>query len=98
MQQQTFVPGRSATDMRWLTRPGAETVKSTWCTQVPIKILKTNTMDGTQTRLSRHSDVVRTARGGEMQFGDDGSPLTVNVFGRAEGHPGGSRAPIRNRF
>jgi hypothetical protein len=44
--------------------------------------------------------VINSTVGGSTQFGNYylGEPVVFNYLGRVEGQPGGSGAPLRNRF
>ena len=48
----------------------------------------------------RISQVINSSVGGSTQFGNYylGEPVVFNYLGRVEGQPGGSGAPLRNRF
>ena len=43
---------------------------------------------------------INTTVGGNVQYGNYylGKPIQVNYLGRTEGQPGGSGAPLRNKF
>ena len=49
---------------------------------------------------NRLSGVINNTVGGSTQFGHYylGEPVRFNFLGRVEGQPGGSGAPLRNRF
>lgn len=48
----------------------------------------------------RKSQIIISNIGGRTQFGDYylGQPVVANYLGRYEGQPGGSGAPLRNKF
>ena len=48
----------------------------------------------------RISQTIISNRGGRIQFGNYylGQPVVANYLGRYEGQPGGSGAPLRNKF
>jgi hypothetical protein len=51
-------------------------------------------------RAQRISQVINNTVGGSVQFGNYylGQPVVLNYLGKTEGQPGGSGAPLRNRF
>jgi hypothetical protein len=48
----------------------------------------------------RQSQIITSSVGGRVQFGNYylGQPVVANYLGNYEGQPGGSGAPVRNRF
>jgi len=48
----------------------------------------------------RISQIINSTIGGSTHFGNYylGEPVVFNYLGRVEGQPGGSGAPLRNRF
>ena len=48
----------------------------------------------------RISQIINFSKGGKTQYGNFylGQPLNLNYLGRAEGMPGGSGMPPRNKF
>jgi hypothetical protein len=59
--------------------------------------------DSSSTRISnkrRISQIINFSKGGNTQYGNFylGQPLNLNYLGKAEGMPGGSGSPPRNKF
>ena len=59
--------------------------------------------DSASTRIGKNmriSQIINTSTGGNTQYGNFylGQPLNLNYLGRAEGMPGGSGIPPKNRF
>ena len=54
--------------------------------------------DDTQTRAERNSQLVNTALGGRIMFGNNGAPFRITYLGGIEGQIGGSPKPVRNIF
>jgi hypothetical protein len=48
----------------------------------------------------RQSQIITSSVGGRVQFGNYylGQPVVANYLGNYQGQPGGSGAPLRNRF
>jgi hypothetical protein len=76
----------------------------TQCTCYPIVYNKNIPgADSPSTRVSyntRISQIINFYKGGKTQYGNFylGQPLQLNYLGRAEGMPGGSGMPPKNRF
>jgi len=54
--------------------------------------------DDTQTQAERNSQLVNTALGGRIMFGNNGIPFRITYLGGIEGQIGGSPKPLRNIF
>ena len=54
--------------------------------------------DDTQTQAERNSQLVNSALGGRIVFGNNGLPYRITYLGGIEGQNGGSPKPLRNKF
>ena len=54
--------------------------------------------DSTRTDVARLSQILSNSLGGRTVFGNGGVPITISYLGGSDGQPGGSPAPIRNKF
>ena len=70
------------------------------CYQEEYKKFTSNAPSINISRSQRISQVINSSVGGSTQFGNYylGEPVVFNYLGRVEGQPGGSGAPLRNRF
>ena len=68
------------------------------CIQEKVDNIKSGYNNPTQTENTRISQILSNSLGGRITYGNFGTPVEINYFGRKEGHPGGSIAPLRNKF
>jgi hypothetical protein len=70
------------------------------CTYINSEIINKSFLKNNTTNAQRISQIINNSKGGSTQFGNYylGEPVVFNYLGRVEGQPGGSGAPIRNRF
>jgi len=70
------------------------------CYQEEYKKNTSNSIANNISNSQRIAQVINSSVGGSTQFGNYylGEPAVFNYLGRVEGQPGGSGAPIRNRF
>jgi hypothetical protein len=70
------------------------------CYQEEYKKFTSNSTSNNISNAQRVSHVINSTVGGSTQFGNYylGEPVVFNYLGRVEGQPGGSGAPLRNRF
>ena len=70
------------------------------CYQEEYKKNTSNSVVNNISNSQRIAQVINSSVGGSTQFGNYylGEPVVFNYLGRVEGQPGGSGAPIRNRF
>lgn len=54
--------------------------------------------DSTKTAAFRISRILTLNLGGRTAFGNNGVPIFTNYLGGIDGQPGGTLAPIRNKF
>jgi len=54
--------------------------------------------DDTQTQAERNSQLVNTALGGRIVFGNNGNPFRITYLGGIEGQIGGTPKLLRNKF
>ena len=77
-----------------------EYARGVWCGCITnqSKQFSSQAAQSNLSRAMRISEVIRSAVGGGIQYGNfDGLPV-INYLGRIEGQVGGSGAPPRNRF
>jgi hypothetical protein len=93
-----FTPGGNLRCGKLITYAGLLNLKS--CTYVNSEIIKKSFLRQNTSNSQRISQVINSSIGGSTQFGNYylGEPVVFNYLGRVEGQPGGSGAPIRNRF
>ena len=70
------------------------------CTYTNNVIINKSSLRPNISNAQRISRVINNSVGGSTQFGNYylGEPVIFNYLGRVEGQPGGSGAPLRNRF
>jgi hypothetical protein len=70
------------------------------CYQEEYKKNTSNSVVSNISNSQRIAQVINSSVGGSTQFGNYylGEPVVFNYLGRVEGQPGGSGAPLRNRF
>jgi len=68
------------------------------CIQQKVNNVKSGGNDPTQTENMRIGQILSNNLGGKITWGNFGTPVALNYLGRAEGQPGGSLKPLRNRF
>ncbi len=68
------------------------------CIQEKVDNIKGSYRDSMQSENKRISRILSSNLGGRTTYGNFGTPVFINYFGRQEGHLGGSGAPLRNRF
>jgi len=70
------------------------------CTYINSEIINKSFLKNNTSNAQRISQIINNSKGGSTQFGNYylGEPVVFNYLGRVEGQPGGSGAPIRNRF
>jgi hypothetical protein len=70
------------------------------CFTEEYKKFSSQSTSSNTSRAQRISQVVQNSVGGSVQFGNYylGQPVVFNYLGRTEGQPGGSGAPLRNRY
>jgi hypothetical protein len=97
-----FTPGKKSNARKIinylsLTRDNSKICQ---CITEEYKKNTSNTIVSNISNSQRISQVINSSIGGSTQFGNYylGEPVVFNYLGRVEGQPGGSGAPIRNRF
>jgi hypothetical protein len=93
-----FFPGSRQRFKKLYTYNIYNEVQTCTCIQDPVGYLKSGYRDSTQTENGRISQILSNNLGGRTTFGNSGNPVQINYLGRQEGHPGGSRGPLRNKF
>ena len=70
------------------------------CNYTNNEIINKSSLRPNISNAQRISGVINNTVGGSTQFGNYylGEPVIFNFLGRVEGQPGGSGAPLRNRF
>jgi hypothetical protein len=70
------------------------------CTYINSEIMNKSFLTNNISNSQRISQIINSSVGGSTQFGSYylGEPVVFNYLGRVEGQPGGSGAPLRNRF
>jgi len=70
------------------------------CYQEEYKKFTSQSPSSNISNSRRISQVINSSVGGSTHFGNYylGEPVVFNYLGRVEGQPGGSGAPLRNRF
>jgi len=97
-----FTPGNNLKCGKLITYAGVNSQNIKPCTYISSDIIK-KTANSTSNNISnaqRIAQVINSTTGGSTQFGNYylGEPTVFNYLGRVEGQPGGSGAPLRNRF
>jgi hypothetical protein len=92
-----FTPGRKSRCGKLIAFAGVPDLKP--CVYVNKEITKKNSFTNIS-NSQRIAQVINSSVGGSTQFGNYylGEPVVFNYLGRVEGQPGGSGAPLRNRF
>ena len=99
-----FAPGRNSNASRLINYTALIDAYSKKivcnCYQEQYKKFTSQAPSINTSRSQRISQVINNSVGGSTQFGNYylGEPVVFNYLGRVEGQPGGSGAPIRNRF
>jgi hypothetical protein len=99
-----FTPGRKSNSSKLIKYNALLNayLKKTGCNcyQEEYKKNTSNTTSSNISNSQRIAQVINSSVGGSTQFGNYylGEPVVFNYLGRVEGQPGGSGAPIRNRF
>jgi hypothetical protein len=98
-----FTPGRKSNSsklVKYNTLIDAYLKRGCNCYQEEYKKNTSNTTVSNISNSQRIAQVINSSVGGSTQFGNYylGEPVVFNYLGRVEGQPGGSGAPIRNRF
>jgi hypothetical protein len=70
------------------------------CYQDEYKKFTSQSSSDNISNTRRIAQTINRTIGGSTQFGNYylGAPAVINYLGRVEGQPGGSGAPLRNRF
>jgi len=102
MPYKYFTPGKNSQARKIINYLSLSRDNSKIC-QCNTEEYKKNTSNSITSNISnsqRISQVINSSVGGSTQFGNYylGEPVVFNYLGRVEGQPGGSGAPIRNRF
>ena len=104
MSNQYFTPGQKSEArkiIKYLSLAG-DNNKICQCNTEELKKFSSQSITPNISNLQRISQIVRTSVGvgGRTHFGNYylGEPSVFNYLGRVEGQPGGSGAPLRNRF
>lgn len=99
-----FAPGRNSNASRLINYNAVMDAYSKKiicnCYQEQYKKFTSNTTVNNISNSQRIAQVINSTIGGSTQFGNYylGEPVVFNYLGRVEGQPGGSGAPLRNRF
>ena len=95
-----FTPGGNLRCGKLITYPLVADSGLKPCTYVNSVIIKKSFLRQNISNSQRISQVINSSVGGSTQFGNYylGEPVVFNYLGRVEGQPGGSGAPLRNRF
>lgn len=97
-----FTPGKKSSGTRKLINYNAKTQQDVVCNCFAEESKKFTSQgsNSNTSRAQRISQVINNTVGGSVQFGNYylGQPVVVNYLGRMEGQPGGSGAPLRNRY
>jgi hypothetical protein len=99
-----FTPGKNANSSRLINYNAiidSYTKKIVCnCYQEEYKKFTSNSTTNNVSNAKRVAQVINSSVGGSTHFGSYylGKPVVFNYLGRIEGQPGGSGAPLRNRF
>ena len=99
-----FTPGRNANSSKLINYNALIDAYSKKivcnCYQEEYKKFTSNSTVNNISNSQRVAQVIKSTVGGSTQFGNYylGEPVVFNYLGRVEGQPGGSGAPLRNRF
>jgi len=99
-----FTPGKNANSSRLINYNALIDAYSKKivcnCYQEEYKKFTSNSTVNNISNSQRVAQVINSTVGGSTQFGNYylGEPVVFNYLGRVEGQPGGSGAPLRNRF
>jgi hypothetical protein len=99
-----FTPGKNANSSRLINYNAIIDAYSKKivcnCYQEEYKKFTSNSTVNNISNSQRVAQVINSTVGGSTQFGNYylGEPVVFNYLGRVEGQPGGSGAPLRNRF
>lgn len=97
-----FTPGRKSKCGKLIQYVGISNnnINSKPCTYINSEIINKSFLKNNKSSAQRISQVISSSKGGSTQFGNYylGEPTVFNYLGRVEGQPGGSGAPLRNRF
>ena len=99
-----FTPGKNANSSRLIIYNAIIDAYSKKivcnCYQEEYKKFTSNSTVNNISNSQRVAQVINSTVGGSTQFGNYylGEPVVFNYLGRVEGQPGGSGAPLRNRF
>jgi hypothetical protein len=104
MSYQSFTPGKKSEArkiIKYLSlSSNIDKNKICECYKEEQKKFSSQSITPNISNTQRISQILKTSVGGSTQFGNYylGEPTVFNYLGRIEGQPGGSGAPLRNRF
>ena len=106
MSNQYFTPGQKSEArkiIKYLSLANINNIQPIVCESYTDQFKKISSQSITQniSNAQRVSQILRrNIGGGNTHFGNYylGEPVVFNYLGRVEGQPGGSGAPLRNRF
>jgi hypothetical protein len=95
-----FTPGSNLKCGKLITYAGVSNSNIKPCSYVNGEIIKKSFLTHNISNSQRVAQVINSSVGGSTHFGNYylGEPVVFNYLGRVEGQPGGSGAPLRNRF
>jgi hypothetical protein len=95
-----FTPGSKSKCGKLITYAGVNNLDIKPCTYINSEVIKKSFITHNISNSQRISQVINSSVGGSTQFGNFylGEPVVFNYLGRVQGQPGGSGAPLRNRF
>ena len=99
-----FTPGKNANSSRLINYNAIIDAYSKKiickCYQEEYKKFTSSSTTNNISNSQRVAQVINSTVGGSTHFGNYylGEPVVFNYLGRVEGQPGGSGAPLRNRF
>ena len=97
-----FTPGSNGNCGKLITYAGISNNNPNFkiCTYTNNVIINKSSLRPNISNAQRISGIINNTVGGSTQFGNYylGEPVVFNYLGRVEGQPGGSGAPLRNRF
>lgn len=94
----SFIPGSKSRFNKLYTYTIYKNFDVCNCIQQEVDRRKSGWNDPLQTENMRISQIASNNLGGKITWGNFGTPIKLNYLGRAEGQPGGSLQPLRNRF
>lgn len=93
-----FIPGAKPSFKKIYTYTIYNNYNTCQCIQEKVNTIKNAGNDPSQTENRRISQILSNNLGGKITWGNYGNPAVLNYLGRVEGQPGGSLAPLRNKF